>query len=368
MNFVIGTGTMKLKLDRKKTYAVALQGGGAKGGYEVGVWMALREAGIRFSAVSGTSVGALIGAMMVTDDFETARRVWEDMSMDKVLYVDPKYRESLRNMVSKHIGLDELKDLVPGLKQIAKSGGLDITPLRKLIAELADPAAIKASDIELYVTTLDLTEMKGLTVKVNDLPEERVCDMLLASAYHPSFKQEPLGGKYYTDGGFVDALPIAPLVENGYRDIIAVIIPGLGNSRSYEKPEGLKITYIEPRADLGRTLNFDAEQGRRDMRIGYLDACRVLYGLKGKQYYVEKTMTESDALTTLANYYAKTGRHTKLRRILEFVIPTEAIKLGVPAGNYCDILTALCESLAAEKGLEPLKIYTDTDFVKEAMS
>ena len=105
MNFVIGTGTMKLKLDRKKTYAVALQGGGAKGGYEVGVWMALREAGIRFSAVSGTSVGALIGAMMVTDDFETARRVWEDMSMDKVLYVDPKYRESLRTMVSKRIGL-----------------------------------------------------------------------------------------------------------------------------------------------------------------------------------------------------------------------------------------------------------------------
>jgi NTE family protein len=359
---------MKLKLDRKKTYAIALQGGGAKGGFEVGVWMALNEAGIRYNAVSGTSVGALIGALMTTGELETAKRVWEDMSMDKVLYVEPEYRESLRAMVSKRFGLDDLREFAPGLKQIAKSGGLDISPLRKLIGELADPAAIKSSGVELYVTTLDLSEMQGLTVRVNDLPDESVCDMLLASAYHPSFRQEPIGGKYYTDGGFVDALPIAPLVENGYRDIIAVMIPGLGNSRSYDKPEGLKITFIEPRHDLGRTLNFDAEQGRRDMRIGYLDACRVLYGLKGKKYYLDKTLKESEALTVLANYYARTRRRSKLRQILEFVIPTEAIRLGVPTGNYYDILTALCESLAEDKGMEQLKLYTDTDFIREAMS
>ncbi len=33
--------------------------------------------------------------------------------------------------------------------------------------------------------------------------------MLLASAgTTPSFKLEPLGGKLYTDGGFVDTLPL----------------------------------------------------------------------------------------------------------------------------------------------------------------
>ena len=61
---------MELKLDRNKTYGLALEGGGAKGAYQIGAWKALREAGIRFSAVSGTSVGALNGAMIVMDDLE----------------------------------------------------------------------------------------------------------------------------------------------------------------------------------------------------------------------------------------------------------------------------------------------------------
>ncbi|MFR0795218.1 MAG: patatin-like phospholipase family protein [Oscillospiraceae bacterium] len=61
---------MELKLDRNKTYGLALEGGGAKGAYQIGAWKALREAGIHFSAVSGTSVGALNGAMIVMDDLE----------------------------------------------------------------------------------------------------------------------------------------------------------------------------------------------------------------------------------------------------------------------------------------------------------
>ena len=49
---------MQLKLDTSKTYAIALEGGGAKGAYEIGAWKALEEAGIKYNAVSGTSVGA----------------------------------------------------------------------------------------------------------------------------------------------------------------------------------------------------------------------------------------------------------------------------------------------------------------------
>ena len=37
---------MQLKLDTSKTYAIALEGGGAKGAYEIGAWKALEEAGL----------------------------------------------------------------------------------------------------------------------------------------------------------------------------------------------------------------------------------------------------------------------------------------------------------------------------------
>ena len=50
---------MELKIDNSKIYAVALEGGGAKGAYEIGVWKALSEAGIKYNAVSGTSVGSM---------------------------------------------------------------------------------------------------------------------------------------------------------------------------------------------------------------------------------------------------------------------------------------------------------------------
>ena len=45
---------MKLRFDNTKTYAIALEGGGARGAYEVGVWQALDEAGVHYNAVAGT--------------------------------------------------------------------------------------------------------------------------------------------------------------------------------------------------------------------------------------------------------------------------------------------------------------------------
>ena len=44
---------MKLLLDRKKEYGVVLDGGGARGAYQIGAWKALKEAGIRIHAVAG---------------------------------------------------------------------------------------------------------------------------------------------------------------------------------------------------------------------------------------------------------------------------------------------------------------------------
>jgi NTE family protein len=44
-------------------YALALAGGGTRGAFQVGVWHALGELGIEISAITGTSIGAVNGAM-----------------------------------------------------------------------------------------------------------------------------------------------------------------------------------------------------------------------------------------------------------------------------------------------------------------
>ena len=89
---------MKLKLDANKKYAVALEGGGAKGAYQIGAWRALREAGIQFSAVAGTSVGALNGALMVMDDLPKAEKIWSEIRYSKVMDVDDETMKKLRSL------------------------------------------------------------------------------------------------------------------------------------------------------------------------------------------------------------------------------------------------------------------------------
>lgn len=53
---------MKPVLDLTKEYGLVLDGGGARGAYQIGAWKALREAGVKIEAVAGTSVGALNGS------------------------------------------------------------------------------------------------------------------------------------------------------------------------------------------------------------------------------------------------------------------------------------------------------------------
>ena len=343
---------MELKIDNSKTYAIALEGGGAKGGYEIGVWQALDEAGIKYNAVSGTSVGALNGGLMAMRDLPRAIDAWNNMKLGKVIELDEEQEENLSRAFNGDIGLDDVQRLIPEALEIIKNRGLDVAPLRAWVREVVDAKAIKESDVELYIATVSITDRKALEVKVNDLPEDQICDMLLASAYHPTFKLEKLGGKFYTDGGFVDTLPLHALVTNGYKDIIAVRIPGIGHNRRFKMPDDVNVTYIATNADLGGVLNFDAEQSRRDMAIGYLDAKRVLYGLYGKHYYIERSMTDREALNMLLD----------LRQFCERDLPRVARHLDAD-GDYYELLIAVLEDAAAKQDIDNMRIYKDTELV-----
>lgn len=350
---------MELKIDNSKTYAIALEGGGAKGGYEIGVWQALDEAGIKYNAVSGTSVGALNGGLMAMRDLPRAIDAWNNMKLGKVIELDEEQEENLSRAFNGDIGFDDVQRLIPEALEIIKNRGLDVAPLRAWVREVVDARAIKESDVELYIATVSITDRKALEVKVNDLPEDQICDMLLASAYHPTFKLEKLGGKFYTDGGFVDTLPLHALVTNGYKDIIAVRIPGIGHNRRFKMPDDVNVTYIATNADLGGVLNFDAEQSRRDMAIGYLDAKRVLYGLYGKHYYIERSMTDREALNMLLDSL-ETG--VNLRQFCERDLPRVARHLDAE-GDYYELLIAVLEDAAAKQDIDSMRIYKDTELV-----
>ena len=351
---------MELKLDNTKTYAIALEGGGAKGAYEIGVWKALDEAGIKFNAVAGTSVGSMNGALMAMGDLDHAIELWESIKMSKVIDVNDQDMENLKNM---DIRLDNVHGLARQVVDIIKNRGLDITPLRNWLTQAVDVKKVKESEVELYVTTVSLTDKKELEIRVKDLTDDEVCDMLIASSYLPAFRLEQLGGKFYADGGFMDAVPIHALIENGSRDIIEILMHGMGVERRVKLPQDVNITVIEPRTDLGSILNFVSEQSKRDLLIGYCDGMRGLYGLAGKEYYIDPTLSEREALELLIAAESDQPDAPSLRRICEREIPALARFVGVRNGGYRDILIASLENEARSLNIDPYKIMTDVEFM-----
>ena len=356
---------MEPKLDLTKTYAIVLEGGGAKGSYEIGVWKALEEMGVKYNAVAGTSVGALNGALMTMRDLPRAIEAWSSIRLDKVIDYDEEDEENLKKMVSGDIGLDNIQDVLKQAFGVIRDRGLDVAPLRAWVHEVVDSKRVKESDVRLFVETVSITDRKGLEVCVNDLEEEEIYDMLLASAYHPAFRLEKLGGKLSTDGGFIDNLPVDALVENGYKDIIAVRLPGgMGWERKFKLPDDVNVWYIESEADLGGVLNFVPEQAQRDMTIGYYDAWRDLCGLFGRKYYVERSMTEREAFSQIIERYLRKTPDISLRDLCEKELPRMAKALEIE-GDYYDLFIALLEVAAEERGIDPFRFYGDRELLAE---
>ena len=92
---------IKLQLDLSKEYGIVLEGGGARGAYQIGAWRALREAGIRIKEC-GRHLGApLNGALICMDDFKKAERIWENISYSRVMDVDDELIERLKFSLSR---------------------------------------------------------------------------------------------------------------------------------------------------------------------------------------------------------------------------------------------------------------------------
>ena len=354
---------MELQFDTSKIYAIALEGGGAKGAYQVGVWRALQEAGIRYNAVSGTSVGALNGAMMAMEDLATAEKLWKDIRFSQVMNVDDETMKRIMYRDFENFG--QVKEAFRTLRDVVLSGGFDTEPLRKLVAEHVDEEKIRASGIEFFLSTFSLTDRKELDVDARELAPGELQNMLLASAYFPAFKQEKIGGKHYTDGGVYDAIPINALVTRGYKDLIVVRIYGFGIERRVKIPEDVHITTIAPRTSLGNMLNFSSENSAVNMALGYYDAQKVLYGLAGQDYYIDRTLTEEEAYRHLLSHLKAPG--ITLREFNEEILPALGKKLGCPHGDYYELFTAMLERMAQSGGISPFRIRTDRELYREVL-
>ncbi len=363
---------MKLRLDLNKEYGLVLEGGGAKGAYQIGAWKAIREAGISIKGIAGTSVGALNGALITMDDLRLAQATWENISYSRVMDID----ETLVDRV-KNFHLKDLPNLLAEGTKLLKDRGFDIAPLRELIEGAVDEDKIRASSRDLYVVTYSLSDRKPLSVNIKEVPEGEIGDMLMASAYLIGFKPERLGGKYYMDGGSVNNVPVDVLMDKGYEDIIVIRIYGLGvdTEKGLKVPENVSLHHVYPRQDLGGILEFDRRRVKRNMVLGYFDACRMLYGLQGKLYYIDGDNSEAyyfdkmmvelpfllGCLKPELREQAEDGS-LGYRSYTEKILPKLAKEYRLKDDwDYRDLYLTLLEELAKVFRLSRFRVYTDEE-------
>lgn len=204
---------------------LALQGGGAHGALTWGVLDRLLEDGRLVPvAVSGTSAGAM-NAVALADGFarggaDGARAAlagfWE--AVGEAARVSPM-RRGIRERLGRTPGYQMLEGLVR-LAPPALRNPLGLDPLRAILAERIDFAAIAAGPIRVHVTATDARTGHPRVFSGDALGVEPVVASACLPQLNPAVE---IAGAAYWDGGYSGNPALLPLVEDpACRDIVLV--------------------------------------------------------------------------------------------------------------------------------------------------
>ena len=353
---------------------LVLEGGGTKGAYQFGAYKALKELGIEFDGVAGTSIGALNGAFIVLDDLKSMEEIWLNKDYTSFMDIEEDFYQKYKNIAFTPKNINSIIEL---MNKVRKNEGIDITPLKDLLKEYIDEDKLRKSskDFGLVTVYLDNRKIVPQHIMKEDIPEGQLVDYLIASASLPIFQLEKLDDKLYLDGFLSDNTPIGLLAKRGYDDIVVVRLSNnLGKEKNFTKYENVNLTIISPSTSLGGSLNKDKDHMKKIATMGYMDTMKVFKRYEGVKYYFnadfrydEETCFEAiknldiDTIEYICNIL-KIKRPPSLRVLLEEIVPKLGEILDLDKEfTYKDLFYSLYERILEENDVEVLNLY---DFSK----
>lgn len=348
--------------------ALVLGGGGAKGSYQMGVWKALREREIGFDVIVGTSIGALNGAMMAQNDFETADELWNTIEYKRLF--GEERRGDIRTINST---LDMVKF---ALNDAVLEGRVDSAPLERLVKEAVDEQKIRASKSAFGLVAVELPIFRPVTPMVSEIPNGELYRYLMASsACFPVFSPYDIGGIRYIDGGYYDNVPINFAIEQGADEIIAVDLDGVGFIREPKNAEAVSVTRIFSHWDLGAVFDFDQNVFTRNRKLGYFETLKAFGEREGSYYTFQKGETGKN-FRMLANGLGRLWENVSALLSRPMVRTIAAVErdglmeaLAQPArnDNGPSRLCLIAETAGVVYGLSPEREYSFERFNSELL-
>ena len=162
----------------RKTVGLVLGGGGARGFFHMGVIKALQELGIKIDMITGTSIGAVVGAAYAADpkiDFEKISSELDFVKIAKVLAMSNKndFANKVEVFLKNYIKADTFGDL----------------------------------KIALAFNAADVNQMKEVVFSRGKIFPGLVASMSIPGVFPPVMVND----QFLVDGGVVDSIPISLL-------------------------------------------------------------------------------------------------------------------------------------------------------------
>ena len=191
--------------------------------------------------------------MFALDLYETARDMWLTIRSQDVM-----------ELPAEDAPLSELHAF---LKDAVTQGGMDVTPLEEIVERVLDEEKLRKSPIRLGLVTVEQKTLKARELPLEDIPEGKVKDYLLASAAcFPALRAHTIDGVSYLDGGYRDNMPTALAQKMGAEELVCVDLEGVGITRPNRT--GLPTTLIRSYWELGDILRFEPATARRNIELG----------------------------------------------------------------------------------------------------
>src|SRR5215475_3253629 len=195
--------------------ALVLQGGGALGAYQAGVYQALQEADIQPDWVSGVSIGAINSAILAgnkpEDRLPRLKMFWERITDRRIWYYTPDgdaFRKA-RNATSAWFTMSQgqpgfFEPRFPG-PWFTMTGAKDATayydssPLRETLLDCVDFTLLNSGAVRFAVGAVNV--LTGNFIYFDNKVEEIEPEHIMASgALPPALPMVKIGTDYFWDG------------------------------------------------------------------------------------------------------------------------------------------------------------------------
>ena len=208
--------------------ALLLQGGGALGSYQGGVYQALAEADLHPHWVAGISIGAINAALIAGNApqrrVERLRAFWETVTEGpfgvSYLFQREIKNDTVHQLINQSRAMGALLWGAPGFfkpripppvflptSSAGDLGFYDVSPLKTLLAQLVDFDRVNSGEMRLSVGATHIKS--GNSIVFDSLQCPIGVDHVMASgALPPGFPATEINGEYYWDGGVVSNTPL----------------------------------------------------------------------------------------------------------------------------------------------------------------